>query len=111
MNIDSLLKRFGLIRRQQVKDQLDTQGGIAKRLDEHRETVELLAQRGIFDRKLDPQGVLGLHGLCFRNLVDQDDYLVGLFELVYGCPPDSPRVRGLVRDKPAILNEPRHVHI
>lgn len=94
--IDHVLGRFGLVRKSHLVKQLDFARSVAKRLDEHRETVEAIERK---TRLL-------ADFWHIRHLATQDDYLMRLYFLRYGCwplenEPSSPY--GYVRRRPAVL--------
>jgi len=95
--VDSLLKRLGYVRADDVKKQLNFAYSIGKRLDEHRETIEAIEletdffQRGFWRHE---------------HAATQDDYLMRIYWMVHGFWPDSQTAyaRGeQVRPRPAAL--------
>lgn len=95
---DVLLGRLGYIRISVVKDTLNFAHSVAKRLDEHRETVEAIQEKtSLFD-----------DFWHIGHMATQDDYLMRLYFLVHGFYPDPhdpnwPIHGEYVRPRPDIL--------
>lgn len=79
---DRILSRVGLVRMSYIRDQLNFARSVGKRLDEHREVVETIAQdTSLFETA---EWHLG-------HMEIQDDYLMRLYFLVHGTwPTDLP---------------------
>lgn len=117
--IAKILFRFGFVQMSEVKAKLNFARNVAKRLDEHRELVELLEEEGVLDSKFWVAGWLAT----------QDDYLMRLYSMVHGHFPVTKnsvhdyesknvyKIRyqcGYVRDRPSILKEcglPEYIEI
>ena len=100
MVLDSILERLGLIRKSRLFATLDFARSVAKRLDEHRETVEAISENTLFLEKF----------WHVTHLATQDDYLMRLYFLRYGCWPlesDVTSPNGYVRPRPPILGSCR----
>ncbi|MDL0603663.1 hypothetical protein O3K13_06620 [Yersinia pestis] len=108
--IAKFLFRFGFVQLTEVKAKLNFARNVAKRLDEHRELVELLEREGVLASKF---WVVGW-------LATQDDYLMRLYFMVHGHFPITKKsvtdyqthnlyklasLEGFVRDRPEILKE------
>jgi hypothetical protein len=97
MFIDYLFKKIGYIRISSVINQLDYARDVAKRLDEHRETVEAIQSKTkLFD-----------DWWHVSHMSTQDDYLMRLFYMTNGFWPDS-KESGMIfsiRPRPKILKE------
>jgi len=79
ISLDFLLDRLGLVRKNRLFGKLDFARSVAKRLDEHRETVEAIEEK---TRLLDDFWHIG-------HLATQDDYLMRLYFLRYGSWPSE----------------------
>ena len=97
--IDKLLSKFGLVRSKLINEQLDYARNVAKRLDEHRELVESIAEStDLFKAK--PWHI--------GHMATQDDYLMRLFFLRHSQWPLIDNLhtqQGYVRSRPKILGK------
>lgn len=92
-NADSVIKKSDL------DSALDFARSMAKRLDEHRETVEAIEEKtNLFDEEWH-----------IWHLATQDDYLMRIFYLRYGVWPKEGVIPGIgyVRKRPEILGKCR----
>ncbi|WP_068639659.1 hypothetical protein [Thauera butanivorans] len=96
--MDRLLARLGLVRVSTLRDQLNYARSIGKRLDEHRELVEsLTACAPMFLKE---------RWWHVGHMEIQDDYLMRLYHLVYGCWPETGGRQSngeFVRSRPAVF--------
>ena len=77
---DKLMGIFGYTRTSKVKEYLNFARSVGKRLDEHREVVEAIdKETALFERN-------PWHA---SHMAIQDDYLMRLYYVVYGCWPDD----------------------
>lgn len=79
VSLDYLLDRLGLVRKDRLNCKLDFARSVAKRLDEHRETVEAIEGK---THLLDDFWHV-------THLATQDDYLMRLYFLRYGSWPSE----------------------
>lgn len=79
MLLDFLLKKMGYIRTSYINDKLNFARNVAKRLDEHRETVEAIQSKTTLFNDF----------WHVDHMAIQDDYLMRLFHMVHGCWPES----------------------
>lgn len=96
-----LTSLFGFVRASTVEENLQFARSVGKRLDEHREVVERLADSTTFFQ--DNWWHVG-------HMATQDDYLMRLYYMVHGCwPVDSvdvcyrQKTGEYVRPRPAVL--------
>ncbi len=98
--IASLASKFGFIPKSDVIDKLQFARSVGKRLDEHREVVEAIAASTTLF--VDSPWHIG-------HMAMQDDYLMRLYQMVYGCWPDdltrNQSTHEDVRARPPILGE------
>lgn len=98
--IDYFAARLGFIRLSSLKEKLQFARSVGKRLDEHREVVEQIERSTTFFHE---------HPWHAGHMGTQDDYLMRLYHLVYGCWPDDSinnerqPTGESVRPRPAIL--------
>jgi hypothetical protein len=93
--ITSLLKRFGYTKESDIKEKLNYARSVAKRLDEHRETVEAIAEKTSLFNDF----------WHVTHMATQDDYLMRIYHLVHGhWPIDGQHGKhGYVRKRPELL--------
>ena len=97
MILDALFDRLGYVR----KSELHFARSVGKRLDEHRETVEAIAEKTDLFTEF-------WHA---AHMAAQDDYLMRLYHLAYGAWPDDdvgegnrqPDTGEYVRRRPKVL--------
>lgn len=98
--IQTIMERFGFIRKAKLISDLQFARSVGKRLDEHREVVEAI------EESTDLFRVAPWHA---GHMATQDDYLMRLYKIVYGRWPedsiDPLQVGGLVRARPSVLGE------
>lgn len=98
--ISALAARFGFVRQADISNDLQFAWSVGKRLDEHREVVEAIAKKTKLFVDC-PWHVV--------HMAKQDDYLMRLFQLMYGCWPDDDQVQEktgeCVRARPHILGK------
>lgn len=97
--IDSLLKRLGYIKKCEINEKLNYARSVAKRLDEHRETVESIAEKTTLFNDF----------WHVTHMATQDDYLMRIYHLVHGQWPIEGQhgAHGYVRKRPEFLGECR----
>lgn len=78
--LNLLMKKLGYIKKSEVDATLNFARSVAKRLDEHRETVEDLEKSGFFNKE---------YWWRANHMATQDDYLMRLFYFVHGYYPDN----------------------
>jgi hypothetical protein len=98
--IETLARMFGFIRKSDVLEKLQFARSVGKRLDEHRELVEVIASKtNLF---VESPWHIG-------HMAIQDDYLMRLYHMVYNAWPDNSNERQptgeVVRPRPSILGE------
>lgn len=97
--LDTFLERIGLTRTKVIFSKIDFSNGIGKRLDAHRETVEVTTNKTVLANK----------DWHIENLAKQDDFLMGLFYFRYGQWPKEGKfctvTREYVRCRPKILGD------
>lgn len=97
--LDALAARLGYVRSSTLFDQLQFARSVGKRLDEHREVVEAMAESGFFEGKW----------WHVSHMATQDDYLMRLYHIVHNSWPenfaDTRRQRSgeYVRPRPSLL--------
>lgn len=97
--LDALAARLGYVRCSTFRERLQFARSVGKRLDEHREVVEAMAESGFFEGKW----------WHVSHMATQDDYLMRLYHIVYkSWPEDFPDTRRQrsgehVRPRPSLL--------
>lgn len=101
--IEAILKKFGYVRESSVIAKLQFARSVGKRLDEHREVVETIAESTQLFR--DAPWHAG-------HMATQDDYLMRLYNMVYGSWPDESNLPHrqkkygeFIRARPSALGE------
>jgi hypothetical protein len=100
--LDAIAAKFGFIRKSDVIRNLQFARSVGKRLDEHREVVEVIeAKTTLFNKS---EGYW--HA---SHMATQDDYLMRLYYMVHGCWPDDStrhqRNDEVIRPRPVVLGE------
>lgn len=98
--IDKILVKFGLLRKKETDRKLDFARSVGKRLDEHRELVEVICEKTNLFQEF-------WHAM---HMATQDDYLMRLFYIRHGRWPSEgpcPYTGEYVRKRPAILGQCR----
>lgn len=104
MNImlDAIAAKFGFIRKSDVIRNLQFARSVGKRLDEHREVVEAIEAKTPLFNESEGYWHAG-------HMAIQDDYLMRLYYMVYGCWPDDSvlhqRNGEVVRPRPVVLGK------
>lgn len=95
--LKTLLGYFGYVNKAEINEKLNFARGVAKRLDEHRETVESILEKTNLLNDF----------WHVTHLATQDDYLMRLYYLVHNeWPKENVHgVGGYVRKRPDILGK------
>lgn len=97
--LDVSAARLGYVRRSVLVDKLQFARSVGKRLDEHREVVEAMAESGFFEGRW----------WHVSHMATQDDYLMRIYHVVHGSWPEDFTETGrqhsgeYVRPRPALL--------
>lgn len=88
---------LGYVKKSEINDKLNFARSVAKRLDEHRETVEAIAEKTTLLNDF----------WHVSHLATQDDYLMRLYYLVHNeWPLDGKHsANGFVRNRPEVLGK------